>query len=343
MSNHNTVAEKGQVNLLAEHLLAPMQAHLDGLTAFMEEQVGEFEPEVRESVGFSFRHKGKRLRPLLVFYSGLTVADQPISPELTRAAAILELIHLATLVHDDIIDEADMRHKAETIVARYGSNHAVLLGDALFAHALKLATDFDGNQICREVSLSMRRVCAGEIAQSLNLRKADLSLDDYFRIIHFKTAELFALSCFLGSILNEDTPEVSEAKRTFGKHLGVAYQMYDDIVDFWGDERRIGKTLGTDAATKKFTLPLLLLVNSKDREARQQTIDRILSCDSPDDRIALRTLMNEAGIGEKVKEHVLEELAAARGALDLCEGHLCVAPFQSFITYLELQVNTLLG
>lgn len=343
MSNHNTVADTGQGTLLAEQLIAPLQSHLDGLTQFMEEQVAEFEPEVQESVSFSFRHQGKRLRPLLVFFSGLSSADDPRSLELTRAAAILELIHLATLVHDDIIDDADIRHRAETIVARYGANHAVLLGDALFAHALKLATDFSGNLVCREVALSMRRVCAGEIAQSLNLRKADLTLEDYFRIIHFKTAELFALSCFLGSTLGGDSPEVALAKKKYGKHLGTAYQIYDDIIDFWGDEKRIGKTLGTDVATKKFTLPLLLLINSQEEEARQELINKILAADSSEEtRIELRDDMNARGINRLVKDHVLTELNEARSALEECENDLCYLPFQSFIAYLELQVNSLL-
>lgn len=241
-----------------EGIISPVEGELEALTLFLDKQIRMFEPEVRDMVAYCLRYQGKRIRPVLVFFSGWpTTASNRTS--LVQAAAVVELVHLATLVHDDILDEASLRHNSDTVSNRWGASAAVLLGDAVFSHALKLASDFPTVDVCRAVSLATRRVCAGEIQQTFERGNAALSMADYFRVIELKTAELFKVSCFLGAFLSESDKETISAASEFGKQLGIAYQIYDDLADILGDEKKIGKTLGTDLASGKFTLPTLLL------------------------------------------------------------------------------------
>jgi octaprenyl-diphosphate synthase len=170
------------------------------------------------------------------------------------------MVHLATLVHDDIMDGAAMRRSRSTAAREFGPDTAVLLGDSLFAQAVNLASQFPTTEVCRYVSVSTRRVCAGEIMQTLATGEARQDFGFYRRVIELKTAELFRVSCFLGARLSGLEGDAAQAAGRFGQHLGTAYQVYDDLADFFGDEGKIGKTLGTDLASGKATLPLLLLL-----------------------------------------------------------------------------------
>jgi octaprenyl-diphosphate synthase len=290
-----------------------LSTHMAELDRFLHGQLGAFEPEIRTMVDYCIDTTGKRIRPALVFLSGWQGAGQ-VKPELVRVAAVVELVHLATLVHDDIMDEADVRRSRRTASREYGATAAVLLGDALFAHALHLATQFPTTEICAAVSESTRRVCAGEIVQTLRRRSTNITRADYQRIVELKTAELFRVSCFLGARLAGFASDyVSDVSR-FGRHLGVAYQMYDDLVDFFGEEKRIGKTLGTDLASGKLTLPLLTLIERLPGDDAATLRSEITGERPP--QLALRLQqMTDYGVFEAVASAVRAELSAASVAL----------------------------
>jgi octaprenyl-diphosphate synthase len=290
--------------------LAPQMAELD---RFLHAQLGAFEPEIRAMADYCIDTSGKRIRPTLVFLSGWQGPGM-VSPDLVRVAAVVELVHLATLVHDDIMDEADLRRSRPTASRKYGPTAAVLLGDALFAHALHLATQFPTTEICAAVSESTRRVCAGEIVQTLRRGSTNVSLADYQRIIDLKTAELFRVSCFLGAKLRGSPAEYMAAASEFGRRLGIAYQIYDDLADFFGEEARIGKTLGTDLASGKLTLPLLLLAERLPAADRALLHDEIAGRRPPQPALLLQQ-MGEHGIFAAVTTSVSAEIAAARAAL----------------------------
>lgn len=249
--------EGAGASLGAEALARPVEALIEALNAFLEAQVTVFEPEVQPLVRYTFAHRGKRIRPLLVFYAG-SGAAQAHNEALVRVAAIVELVHLATLVHDDILDGASLRHRTATAERTYGTSNAVLLGDVLFAQALKLAADFPTTDVCQAVAEATRRVCSGEIVQTLRPDSAQLpSEDDYYRVIRLKTAELFAVSARLGARVVESPPEAVEAAEHYARCLGLAYQVYDDLADLLAQEHQAGKTLRTDLETGKWTLPVL--------------------------------------------------------------------------------------
>lgn len=297
-------------------LLAP---HLGELDRFLHGQLAFFEPEIRSMADYCIDTSGKRIRPALVFLSGWR-GPSVIAPDLVRVAAVVELVHLATLVHDDIMDEADVRRSRRTAAREFGPTAAVLLGDALFAHALHLTTQFPTTEICAAVADSMRKVCAGEIVQTMRRGSTRVTLADYQRIVDLKTAELFRVSCFLGARLAGFEPRYVEAASHFGRHLGIAYQIYDDLVDFFGDETHIGKTLGTDLASGKLTLPLLALLDRLPADERATLTAEVTGASAPQPELRLRQ-MREQGIFAVVADAVEAEIAAAVAALAEWPGH----------------------
>jgi len=283
------------------------------LDAFLHLQLDAFEPEIRGMADYCVDTTGKRIRPALVFLSGWR-GEGTISPDLVRVAAVVELVHLATLVHDDIMDEAEMRRSRRTAAREFGSAAAVLLGDALFSHALNLATSFPTTEVCQAVSESTRKVCAGEIIQTLRRGSTNITLSDYRRIIDLKTAELFRVSCFLGSRIGGFSDRFVQQASQFGRHLGIAYQIYDDLADFFGNEKQIGKTLGTDLASGKITLPLLILMERLPPAQRTELVEEILGR-RPHQLGERVRQMNELRIFEAVADAVRAELRSAEAVL----------------------------
>lgn len=288
--------------------------HLAALDRFMRGQVELFEPEIREMAAYCLDTTGKRLRPTLVFFSGWQ-GEGVVSDELVRAAGVVEMVHLATLVHDDIMDRAEIRRNRRTASREFGPDAAVLLGDALFSQALHVAAQFPTTEVCRLVAESTRKVCSGEIMQTLRRRDINISLAEYRRMIDLKTAELFRTSCFLGARLSGAGAGYADAADRFGHHLGIAYQIYDDLVDFVGEEQRIGKTLGTDLASGKLTLPLMLLLERVPVEERD-TIVAALRGGRPLGLAASQQRMGEMGIAAEVVRAIDAELTAAAQALE---------------------------
>jgi len=313
--------------------------HLAALDRFMRLQAEQFEPEIREMAAYCLDITGKRLRPTLVFISGWR-GDGSVDESLVRAAGVVEMVHLATLVHDDIMDRAEIRRNRRTASRQFGPDAAVLLGDALFSQALHIASQFPTPEVCRLVSASTRRVCSGEIMQTLRRRDPNITLADYRRMIDLKTAELFRVSCYLGASLSTPVAGFAEAADRFGHHLGIAYQIYDDLADFLGEEQKIGKTLGTDLATGKLTLPLMLLLERVSPEERAVIVTNLREGGA----LALaasKQRMNDLGIPAAVMQAIDDELAAALAALAPHEPLAAVPLMRQLVGILKKQVAAL--
>lgn len=281
--------------------LAP---HRAALREFLDLQVGAFEPELRDMVRDVLAHPGKQLRPTLAFSAAFDGA--PPSPEVVRGAAVVELVHLATLVHDDVLDGADQRHGSDTPNRTHGAHAAILFGDALFAHALVLAAELPTPDLCRLVATGAREVCSGEVCQTFSRGQADLSMADYRRHIRLKTAELFVAACRAGAQLTGHAAGSTrqEAVAAFALSLGIAYQIYDDLADMLLSSDVAGKTLGTDVASGKLTLPALL---ERERSG-PESVRRLLAGEDPRGVIAAATW-------QACFEHLEAEIAAAERAL----------------------------
>ncbi len=204
-------------NLSFASVFGLLKPHMEQLDGFLAQQIESFEPEIRVMADYCIDTSGKRIRPALVFLSGWK-DESLIAPELVRVAAVVELVHLATLVHDDIMDGAELRRNRRTAAREFASATPSSLGDALFSHALNLATKFSTTEVCAAVSDSTRKVCAGEIIQTLRRGSTNVTLEDYRRVIDLKTAELFRVSCFLGSRLAGYDETVVLATSRFARH-----------------------------------------------------------------------------------------------------------------------------
>ena len=255
---------------------------------------------------------GKRIRPALAVLSG--GATGGVTDEHRNLSVILELIHIASLVHDDIMDGADIRRQVPTAVAKWGSSLSVLLGDSLFAYALELATEFDDTHVCRTIAKASRDVCSGEILQTQRRFDLNLSVADYLKMIEMKTAALFAAASELGARLNNQPESIQHSLRDYGLKLGTAYQIYDDCLDLVGDEKTVGKTLRTDLARGKLTLPILYLLESA-TEAQKQKLSRMLLKGEPMDTSILAGIADYDGAVERAVKFAQDMLVSARADL----------------------------
>jgi octaprenyl-diphosphate synthase len=249
-------------------LLEPIAAELPRVEESLARQVRGFDRRLGDYIQYILGGTGKRLRASLALLAG--GATGAVTEQHITLAVIIELIHVATLVHDDVLDEAELRHRLPTSNSRWGNEISVLLGDCLFAHALHLAASYSTTDVCRKVSEATNTVCSGEILQNQRRFDLELSLDQYLDIINMKTGALFAVSCELGAMLNAAPAPVVKSMQEFGNHLGIAYQVYDDCLDIFGQERQAGKSLGTDMKKGKLTLPFLLLLQHMGSERREE-------------------------------------------------------------------------
>ena len=278
---------------------------------FAAELVSRF-PFVQRLVEHCADFGGKKLRPALVLLTGKacggTNSAHPV------LAAVVEMIHTATLVHDDILDEAVVRRHAATINAEWGNETAVLLGDYLFTHAFHLAASLESTLACRLIGRATNLVCEGETQQVHNRGNLDLDEPAYFEIIRGKTAELTAVSCRLGAHYAGADESTSSALEGFGRDLGVAFQIADDVLDLWGEERATGKTLGTDLEKQKLTLPVIRLLQVAS-PATAERVRHLLGAHGPDARRQLRPLLEQAGALDYAWDRAHHAADSARAAL----------------------------
>jgi len=210
---------------------------------------------IRQVAEYIIGAGGKRLRPALVLFSaGATGYGGAHHHEL---AAVVEFIHTATLLHDDVVDESDLRRGRSTANALFGNAAAVLVGDFLYSRAFQMMVSVDNMRVMSVLSDATNTIAEGEVLQLMNCHNADVNVESYLQVIRYKTAKLFEAAAQLGAILGGADPEVEQSFASFGMHLGTAFQLIDDVLDYSGDESTTGKHIGDDLAEGKPTLPLI--------------------------------------------------------------------------------------
>lgn len=273
------------------------------------------------------RFRGKRLRPIVLLLTAQACGG--IREDHRTLAAVVEMIHLATLVHDDVLDEADTRRHVATVNARWNNETSVLFGDYLFTHAFHLAASLGTTHACRVIGRATNIVCEGELTQIHERGNLDLGEEQYFRIINGKTAELTALCGLLGGHYAGAAPPVVSALEDYGRKLGLAFQIADDLLDLLGSEKKTGKTLGSDLQKQKLTLPLI----------------HLLAHASPADQIAVRQLLlhpseeTRRALDPYLKRNGSLEFAAHRArqlAHQACESLNCLEESPAKRTLVEM-------
>ncbi len=250
----------------ARELAALIGADLAEVERVLRKTLASLRPGVAPLLARLEHYRGKRLRPSLLLLTAHACGGA--TPVHHVLGAVVEMIHTATLVHDDVLDGASVRRHAATVNADWGNQASVLLGDYLFTHAFHLASTLDDVRACRIIGRSTNRVCEGELHQVTRRGHLDVTEAEYLDIVDGKTAELTACCCRLGALYAGAPPDTVEGLARYGRWLGVAFQIADDLLDLVGDERTTGKSLGTDVEQRKLTLPLIRLLETAPADER---------------------------------------------------------------------------
>lgn len=253
---------KSQLNDIS----SPIREELDGFNDLFKKSLKSKVGLVDLVTKFILKQKGKKIRPLLVLLSA-KISGQ-VNERSYRGAILVELLHTATLVHDDVVDNSDKRRGFPSINAIWKNKIAVLMGDYLLSRGLMIAVDGGDYDFLGIVTDAVKRMSEGELLQINKTRKLDIDEDTYFRIISDKTASLLSTCCEIGAVSGTDNKEYHSLMKKFGENIGIAFQIRDDILDYVGTSSIIGKPLGGDIKEKKITLPLIYtLKNSDPKEA----------------------------------------------------------------------------
>lgn len=268
------------------------------------ESVKGTNPLLDRIMRFIIRRKGKQMRPMFVFLSAKIAGG--INDKTYRAASLIELLHTATLVHDDVVDNAVIRRNFFSINALWKNKIAVLVGDYLLSRGLLLSLEHGDHEILRITSRAVKEMSEGELLQMEKARKLDIKEEVYFDIIRAKTASLLAASCSAGAFSAADNEAVTEQFRLFGEYAGIAFQIKDDLFDY-GDQN-VGKPTGIDIKEKKMTLPLIYTLQQVDKETRRKIIYIVKNDNLNKASVAwvIKIVKETGGIGyahERMKEY----------------------------------------
>ena len=260
----------------------PIQDGIRGVEEVLRTELAHENPFVTALLEHSTRFAGKRVRPGLLLYSAHILGEA--RDVHVRLGAVVEMLHTATLVHDDVLDEASLRRQVKTLNDVWGNEASILFGDYLFAKAYTLAAKLHHREANMILARTVEEMCVGELWQISTKFNLDLSEEQYFKVIYGKTGSLFATSCRLGSVDNPADPAHVDALARYGSCIGTAFQIVDDCLDITGDEGEMGKSLGTDLEKGKLTLPVLKLLRDLGPRDRKPLEALLLDKARPDER-----------------------------------------------------------
>ena len=238
-----------------KEIARPIEHHIDEFDKVFSQSIKSKIGLVDLVTKYILRQKGKKVRPILVLLSAELCGG--VNPKTHRGAALVEILHTATLIHDDVVDDADTRRGIASINAVWKNKIAVLMGDYLLAKGLLLSLDHDDFRFLKITSTSVRRMSEGEIHQIQKSRQLDMDEETYLKIIGDKTASLLSTCCEIGAASSSDDPEKHRMLREYGENVGLAFQIRDDLLDYVGRKSITGKPTGLDLTEKKLTLPLI--------------------------------------------------------------------------------------
>jgi len=266
---------------------------------------------------------GKRLRPLVHLLAARAAGYR--GQNHIQMAAIIEFIHTATLLHDDVVDESSRRRGKETAHRIWGNAASVLVGDFLYSRSFQLMVEIDRIEVMRILADTTNTIAEGEVLQLMQMGNAELDVSDYFQVISDKTACLFAASARLGGILAGRSDDDCAALANYGLLLGQAFQITDDILDYSADDQMLGKSLGDDLAEGKVTLPLILAMQAVGSDEREQ-ISAMIREGGSSDHTRVRAIMERVGALEAAADQARELAGRARDCLNiLAPGPACSA------------------
>ncbi|MGI8885273.1 MAG: polyprenyl synthetase family protein [Pyrinomonadaceae bacterium] len=294
MQTFAPIREKLNPQIAAQKIFRLIKTEMSLVEAEFERQAGSNIQVINYLGDYLRASGGKRVRPALLLLSNNAVGGNAENENVIRLATVMEMLHTATLVHDDIIDNADTRRNRSSVNARFGNQSAVLMGDWLYMSAFETSLKERSLEILDILTRLTRKMTEGELIQLTMLGRSDISETEYFDILQRKTAFLFSSCCEIGAILANSSREEQIALRDYGLNLGTAFQLADDVLDFTAEDEVLGKASGADLLEGKLTLPLILLVGN-DKSVRDD----------------LEQIMADGDYKNISRAHLLEKLEAS--------------------------------
>lgn len=277
---------------------------------------------------------GKRIRPLLAVLSARALGYQ--GQDHTTAAAFIEFIHTATLLHDDVVDESDMRRGKATANAAFGNAASVLVGDFIYTRSFQMMTELGSMRILKLMSDAVNIIAEGEVLQLMNCNDPNTTEDSYMQVIYSKTARLFEAATQIGAILNSATDEIEIALKNYGKYLGTAFQLIDDVMDYTSDGKEMGKNVGDDLAEGKPTLPLIHAMSKGNGEQREMIREAIEKANGMEKLDAIMEALTETGALDYTKQKAYQEADKAIAELNVLPD----SPYkQALVTLAHMSVH----
>jgi octaprenyl-diphosphate synthase len=288
---------------------------------------------IRQVAEYIIASGGKRLRPaMLLLAAGATGYRGSHHHEL---AAVIEFIHTATLLHDDVVDESGLRRGRKTANAAFGNAASVLVGDFLYSRAFQMMLTVNDMRVMAVLAEATNTIAEGEVLQLLNVHNADTDEASYLEVVRRKTAKLFEAATRLGAILGRTAPEIEEGLAQYGMHVGTAFQLIDDVLDYSGDLHETGKNLGDDLNEGKPTLPLIYAMR-KGSPAQAQTVRHAIVQGGRDDFEAVLEAITDTGALDYAREQARREASVACAAIE----HLQNSKYRdSLLQLAEFAVN----
>jgi octaprenyl-diphosphate synthase len=278
----------------AKTIFSPLKADFDTFQSYFKKSMTSNLRIIDEVAKYLVRHKGKQLRPMLVITAARSVGEPTESSYL--AAVVVELLHTATLVHDDVVDEAELRRGFPTINKIWKNKISILMGDYLLAKSLIIATEIGQLELMNVIANVAKSMSKGELLQIQKARKLNITEEEYFQLITDKTASLFSACCEIGAMTTGGDSKQRKVLKNFGLNLGIAFQIKDDLLDYQSKSGILGKPVGHDLKDKKITLPLLYAFQNSDNTDRKRII---------------RMLKN--GVKRKQIDHIIEFIKTHNG------------------------------
>ena len=294
-------------------LYLPINADMQAVDAVIRERLHSDVVLIRQVAEYIIQSGGKRLRPALVLFSAGAMGYHGRHHH--ELAAVVEFIHTATLLHDDVVDESDLRRGHQTANALFGNAASVLVGDFLYSRSFQMMVSVGSMRVMQVLADATNTIAEGEVLQLLNCHEADVSVEDYLRVIRYKTAKLFEAACRLGAILGGADEAVESGLAAYGMHLGTAFQLIDDVLDYSADEADTGKHLGDDLAEGKPTLPLIHTMRHGTTE-QSALVRRAIECGGRDEFAKVLAAIRDCGALEETRRCAAVEAALANAAIE---------------------------
>ena len=277
---------------------------------------------------------GKRLRPVLAILSAKALGYE--GKDHTMAAAFIEFIHTATLLHDDVVDESDMRRGKATANAEFGNAASVLVGDFIYTRSFQMMTELGSMKILKLMSDAVNVIAEGEVQQLMNCNDPNTTEESYMQVIYSKTARLFEAATQIGAILNDSPADVELAMQNYGKYLGTAFQLIDDVMDYTSDGKEMGKNVGDDLAEGKPTLPLLYAMKNGTPEQSAMIREAIEKANGMEKLNEILATMEETGSLEYTRQKAYQEADKAIAELHV----LADSPYkEALVTLAHMSVH----